>query len=78
MDVVLPTPFTPMMKMTDGLSSTMGLSRMRAARISLKISFAFAASVIFSAVTRSRSSSTASVAVVTPTSAITRMSDSSS
>ena len=73
-DVVLPTPLTPMMSSTIGLVSCMGSARRMSVRISFSASRAFAGSPIFSEVHFSRSRPTASSVVAMPTSAMMRMS----
>ena len=78
MEVVLPTPFTPMMSSTMGLSSFIGSAWRMSVRISFRASRALAGSPIFSLLHFSFSRPTASSVVFMPTSAMMRMSERSS
>jgi len=74
MVVVFPTPLTPITSSTIGLESCIGSVRMMSMSISLSASRATAGSPIFSALHLSRSLPTASSVVLTPMSAMIRMS----
>ena len=74
MDVVLPTPLTPMISSTIGLVSFIGSAHRMSARISFSASRAFSGLPIFSALHFSFSRFTASSEVGTPTSAMISMS----
>ena len=81
MVVVLPTPFTPMKRATDGLVSSlreMSPTSKNSVRMARRHSRPSPAFLIFSALARRRSSSTAFMAVSTPMSERMRVSSSSS
>ena len=74
MEVVLPTPLTPMIRSTIGLCSFIGSAHRMSASMPLSASRAFSGLPIFSLWHFSFSRPTASSAVGTPTSAMMRMS----